>query len=323
MSADDFLILSDAAMADLGVGPVEIADAIESALRAESTGGVWTAPKAALLPGDGRYVMATLSASDAPPFSVVKTVMVSPRNPDRGRPAIDGTILLHDSETGALAAVLQAGWVTAVRTAGLSVVAARRLADPGSRKVAFVGCGVQARSHLEAFAAAFPLSEIACYGRGQANIDRLCAMAEGMGLAAAAHDDPQAALRDADLVVTSVTLSFDMEPFLDARWLKPGAFAAVTDAGGPWSAEGNPAFGAVIVDDLAQEAASARAMIDPALLRGDLKGLIADAAAIPRDPDRPNAFFFRGLAIGDFAVAALAVERARALERGRIAAWDG
>ena len=41
----------------------------------------------------------------------------------------------------------------------------------------------------------------------------------------------QQRVRDADLIVSSVTLAFDLEPFVDAGWLKPGAFAAVTDAG--------------------------------------------------------------------------------------------
>ena len=136
-----FHYLSDQVLESVGISQQEIADAIESALLAQAAGEIWTAPKAAVLPGDGRYMMTTLSVSDAPQVIAVKAVSVSPRNPDRGLSAINGAITLFDSETGVLKAVLDANWVTAVRTAGLSAVAARRLADPKSRTIAFVGCG--------------------------------------------------------------------------------------------------------------------------------------------------------------------------------------
>ena len=54
-------------------------------------------------------LMTTLAASDTPPVSVVKFVMVSPDNPRIGLPSINGSIMLHDSRTGALRAVLDAG----------------------------------------------------------------------------------------------------------------------------------------------------------------------------------------------------------------------
>ena len=124
------LILSDADLRGLDLEPALIADTIEDALRREAAGQVWTSPKASLYSGDGRYMMTTLSASDTPPVSVVKFVMVSPDNPQIGLPSINGSIMLHDSRTGLLRAVLDANWITEVRTAGLSAVVARKLANP-------------------------------------------------------------------------------------------------------------------------------------------------------------------------------------------------
>ena len=265
--------------------------------------------------------MTTLSAGDDPQMTVVKSVMVSPRNPARGLPGIEGAILLQSSETGRVLALMEAGWVTAVRTAGLSTVAARQLADPASRHVAFIGAGVQARSHLDAFAVSFPLERISVYSRGAANIERLCAHARDKGLEAQACDSPQAALEEADLAVSSVTLSFGMEPFLDARWLKPGAFAAITDAAVPWVPDSMTAFGPVCIDDLEQEKGSANPMIDLALVGGDLGGLVTGRTPLARDPGRPGAFAFRGLGIGDFAIACLAYERAQTDGLGTRAAW--
>jgi ornithine cyclodeaminase/alanine dehydrogenase len=139
--AKDFLFLSDETLAGLGIATTDVIDCIETTIQAQAEGKVWAAPKASILPGDGRYMMATLAASDMPRIIAVKSVMVSPRNPARGLAGINGAIMLLDSETGLLLAVMDANWVTAVRTAGLSAVVAKRLANPQSTSVAFVGCG--------------------------------------------------------------------------------------------------------------------------------------------------------------------------------------
>jgi ornithine cyclodeaminase/alanine dehydrogenase-like protein (mu-crystallin family) len=305
-----FLALPDERLAALGITTAEVIGAIERAVAAKAAGRLWTTPKSALLPGDGRYMMTTLSAADEPPLIAVKAVMVSPRNAGRGLPGVNGAILLLDSETGMLVATLGANWVTAVRTAGLSAVVARRLADPRSRSVAFIGSGTQARSHLEAFAELFPLREVRVFGRGRANSEALCAAARAKGLAARMATNPQDALEGSDLVVSSVTLNYDLEPFLDARWLKPGAFAAITDLGQPWQPASLPAFATIVIDDLEQEAAMPKPLAPPALVAGDLVGLVSGRIAAAFDPSRRAAFLFRGIALGDFAVATLAYARA-------------
>lgn len=311
---DGFLYLPDAALEDMQIPPSEIADAIEDALCAKAGNRLHVAPKSALLPGEGRYMMSTLAVGDDG-LTVVKQVSVSPGNPDRGLPAINGAIMVLDAETGLLRAVLGANWITAHRTAALSAVAARRLADPAAETVAFVGCGVQAQSHLLAFRDMFPLKRIFAVGRGQAGIDALCAFATERGLEASAAP-PEQALRDADVVVTSVTLDYTIEPFLDAGWLKPGAFAAITDLCIPWRPDGMAAFGTVIVDDMEQERASEKPMLPADRIAGDLTDLVM--GKVPdRDRTKPAAFAFRGIALGDYAAAALVLRKAEATGAGQ------
>jgi ornithine cyclodeaminase/alanine dehydrogenase-like protein (mu-crystallin family) len=308
--SEEFLYLSDEAMRQLGIAPREIADAIEAALAQKSEGTLHVSPKSAVVPGAGRYMMATLSVGDGPGLTVVKVATVSPDNPMRSLPSINGAIIVLDAETGLLRAMLGANWITAERTAGLSAVAARRLASPDARSVAFIGCGVQAHSHLRAFADIFPLTEIRASGRGRENVNRLCKAAKAMGLMATPADTPREAIMGADLVVTSVSLDYTIEPFLDARWMKPGAFAAITDLGIPWKPDTLDAFGPIYVDDREQEAAAERPLVPADLVNGDLTDLVT--GAISHDPDYPSAFAFRGIALGDFAAAALVYERARA-----------
>ena len=308
--ARDFLYLSDETLAGLGITATDVVDSIETTLRAQAEGKVWAAPKASILPGDGRYMMATLAASDTPRIIAVKSVMVSPRNPARGLAGINGAIMLLDSETGLLLAVMDANWVTAVRTAGLSAVVAKRLANPQSTSVAFVGCGVQAHSHLDAFAELFPLTEVRAFGRGRANVDKLCQAAREKGLDAKASASPREALEGADLIVSSITLAYDVAPFLDARWLKPGAFAAMTDLAIPWMPQGMTAFDSIIIDDMEQEAAMEKPMVDRALVSGDMTGLVTGSVSADFSADKCSAFVFRGVAVGDFALASLAYAKA-------------
>ena len=305
-----FLYLSEDDLGGLGITTADIVGAIEAAVAARAEGKVWTAPKAVIEPGDGRYLMATLAAAGEPQIAAIKSVISNPRNAERGLPAINGAIMLLDSESGTLRAVLDAKWVTAVRTAGLSASVAKRLANPHSTSIAFVGCGVQALSHLNAFADIFPLTDVRVFGRGQRNIDRLRSAAKEKGLSATQAASARSALEGADLVVSSITVTYQGEPFLDARSMKKGAFAAVTDLAVPWIPDGMPAFETIIIDDRDQEAAMAKPMVDPALVSGDLSDLLTGGVDASFSPDRRSAFVFRGIAIGDLALASLAYSRA-------------
>jgi len=123
---------------------------------------------------------------------------------------------------------------------------------------------------------------------------------------------PTEAVTGADLVITSVTFSPQLVPFLDARWVKSGAFATVTDLAAPWLPEGMSAFNRIVIDDLEQEAQMPKPLVSRDLVAGDLTGLVNGAIAGRQSDDETTAFVFRGLGLGDLAVAALAYQRAQA-----------
>ena len=132
-------------------------------------------------------------------------------------------------------------------------------------------------------------------------MDALRAVAEELGLSFVAVSDPQDTLRGADIVVSSITITYNGAPFLDARWLKPGALAVVTDAGKPWMRESFEAFETIAVDDREQELS----MPDPLVTADRIDADLADiVTATPEVADGPRAFFFRGIAVGDYALAA-------------------
>ncbi|SFD97606.1 ornithine cyclodeaminase family protein [Nitrosomonas sp. Nm166] len=310
--------LSRGSLQSLQLSTQDIIASIEHLILGQSRQQVWNAPTAVITPLDGRYMMATLAAADDPPFLAVKALVLNPDNPKHGLNSINALVTLLDSQSGLPLAIIDGNWVTAVRTAGLSAVAAKRLARPDASIAAFIGCGVQAHSHLLALAELFPLTQIRAFGRGATSRDTFCRSAEKMGLSVIVSQTAQEAVSDADLIVTSVTLSPQLIPFLDARWLKPGAFVTMTDLAASWLAESMPAFDRIIVDDLEQEASMPKPLVDPALVCGDLSGLVNGSVPGRCSDSERTAFVFRGLALGDLAVASLVYRRACQCSKGAL-----
>src|SRR5579863_3441488 len=149
--------LSEPLLERLSITTGEAIEWIERLIMGQRDGRVWCAPKSVLYPGDERYIMATLAVADEPRVVATKSLVLNPRNRDKGLPVLNSLVTLLDSETGEPLAVLDGKWVTAKRTAALSAVAARRMARTNSACVGFIGCGVQAQSHLDAFRELFPV----------------------------------------------------------------------------------------------------------------------------------------------------------------------
>ena len=315
---EKILYLSENTLDSLDITTDEVISSIEHLIRGQLASRVWNTPKSVIQPADGRYMMSTLSAADDPPYLAVKSVILNPKNPEKGLPQINGLIMVLDSDSGVPLAVVDGNWVTAIRTAGASAVVARRLAKADAEIITFIGCGVQAHSHLRLFSDLFPLKEVRAFGRGEANRDALCRAAEDMGLAAIRSESAQKAVQNADIVVSSVTLTVKIDPFVDPRWLKPGAFVSSTDMAVPWVREGMSAFDRIIIDDLEQESAMPEPMVEPGLVGGDISGLIGGKIQGRVNDVERTAFVFRAVVLGDLALAGLALDKARANSRGQV-----
>jgi len=78
-----------------------------------------------------------------------KIVSVFRSNPARGLPTVTSIYVLSDYETGAPLAIMDGGYLTAIRTAAGSAVATRELARAEASTLGVFGTGVQARFHVE------------------------------------------------------------------------------------------------------------------------------------------------------------------------------
>ncbi|MEM1268299.1 MAG: ornithine cyclodeaminase [Pseudomonadota bacterium] len=144
----------------------------------------------------------------------VKSVSVLPENPARGRPTVQGVMVLFNDETGAVDAVIESALVTKWKTAADSVLGAKLLARSESRRLLIVGTGAVARSLTEAYPAQFPGIEVQIWGR---TAEKAMALAGECG--AEPVQDLEAAVGAADIVATC---TMSATPILRGAWLRPG-----------------------------------------------------------------------------------------------------
>jgi ornithine cyclodeaminase len=145
---------------------------------------------------------------------LVKTATIFPGNTDLGKPSVNGAVTLYDDETGELGALVDFHLVTKWKTAGDSLLAARKLARQDSRNFLIIGAGTVARSMAEAYRSAFPEARIAFWNRNSDGAKRAADVME----AVAVSDLPRA-VAEADVICTA-TMSHD--PVLLGEWLRPG-----------------------------------------------------------------------------------------------------
>jgi ornithine cyclodeaminase len=145
----------------------------------------------------------------------VKSATIFPGNPASGLPMVNGGVSLYADDTGLMEAIVDFHLVTKWKTAGDSLLAARRLARPDSRKILIVGAGTQGRALHAAYSAAFPEAEFTIWNRTSDTARKMAAELPGLLVA----DDLEAAVRGAD-IVTSATMSTD--PLIMGAWLQPG-----------------------------------------------------------------------------------------------------
>ena len=137
----------------------------------------------------------------------VKFVSGFPANATLGLPALHATLLLCDAATGRPRAVLDAGPITAARTAAISGVA---VAAWGPREaaptVAVVGAGIQGQAHAEVLATVLPGSHLRIHDRAAERAEDLARYARALPFASVTTGDTAVgAIRGADVVITMIS----------------------------------------------------------------------------------------------------------------------
>jgi ornithine cyclodeaminase/alanine dehydrogenase len=311
----DLLYLSDADVRAVELGLAEVEAAVEAVLAAKAAGSAIMKPKLSLHGDGGALFLASAGLLGTPAYGGVKWVGVADAQAS-GLPHIAGMVLLSDAASGMPVAVLDARWITGVRTAAITAVAARHLAQPDSAAIGFIACGLQARAHLAALKRHFPLATLRAYSRRLSTAQAFAEEARAQGLASEAVEDPRDAVAGMDIVITSTPVVPPTAPFLDAAWLAPGSFAGMVDLGLSWISDTLPALDLVVTDDIAQAGSERLAYSEP--YHGEVAGLVAGSLPGRANAAQRNALLFAGLGLADVAVAAAVYERAKEKGVGRV-----
>jgi len=154
----------------------------------------------------------------------IKWVLGMTENPVKyGLPRSSALIILNNAETGLPLAIMDGTIVNAVRTGAVTGVGAKYLARPDSEVMALIGAGPQGRMQINGVAYAIPnLKEVRIFDLSRERAEALAAEVNAAGrLKASVADSAQAAVTDADIVVTATIAT---TPYLKREWLKKGTF---------------------------------------------------------------------------------------------------
>ena len=182
-----------------------VMDAVEEALRLYESKQFVMPDRMSVDCGDGNLFL--LMPSVAADRIATKLVTVYPGNQARGRPVIDGIVVLSDRATGEVLALMDGKTVTAMRTGAVSGLSIRYLAQPGARSVGLVGCGVQGYYQVMYACTARPIERIALFDVNPAAIppliDKLRAALPGVTVEAAAS--AAQVLATSEIVIAATT----------------------------------------------------------------------------------------------------------------------
>ncbi len=165
-----------------------------------------------------RYGQLLLMPAEWGGYAGVKLASVAPANPAAGRPRIQGSYLLMDAETLTPLAVLDGVALTAIRTAAVSAVAVRQLAEPAASRLLVFGSGPQARSHVAALRVVRPIREVVVSSRDPSRAAAFAAECADGGLDA--RVGTAAGVTGADLIACCTTAR---EPLFDGAGLRSSA----------------------------------------------------------------------------------------------------
>lgn len=298
----------------------DLVTAMESALARFSAGEVLQPVRTVLTVGPTRAFFGVMPASIAQPPSLgAKLVTVFHDNHARGLPSHLATIVLLDPETGSLIALMDGRYITESRTAAVSAVSARYLARPSASRLAILGSGVQARSHLEAFAEVRTLEDVRIWSPQAKSRARFVEEMTGhVPARIVASDSARDAVDAADLIVLATS---SPTPVIEDDWVAPGAHVVSVGACRPDQREMAPALVArarVFVDSKAAALVESGDIVigikegrfDESHVAGELGQVVLGRIPGRTADDQITIFKSLGMAVEDVVTADLVFRRA-------------
>jgi len=292
-------------------------EAMDAALRSLARGEVYNPLRPVFRPPDEPSLMGLMPAhrgGDAAWWSL-KALTIVPGNSSRGLDSHQGFVALFDGDTGEPKVLMNAGGITAVRTAAVSGVATRLLAREDVKTLAILGSGTQAVSHLDAMRAVRSFDRVVMWSASGRSLD-----------GAESVETAEEAVRDADVICTTTASA---EPVVKRGWLKPGVHINGVGSSIPTARELDSQTmvdASLFVDRRESTLNEAgdflipqrEGLFGPEHIRAELGEILVGTAAGRSSDDEITLFKSLGIGVEDLAAGEFVLRRAEAEDAGTV-----
>lgn len=210
------LLLSDKDVREIGDVGTLVND-IERALRAEAAGPGIVLPERMNLAHEAtllRVMPAMLPAAGVLGLKLFYGALET---------GIRYSVMVCSMLDGEVLAIVDAAYLTALRTGATSGVATRHLARTDSRSVGLIGSGLEAETNLAAVCAVRPIETVKVYSRNAGRREGFAARtAARLGVSITPVDTPEAAVDGTDIVVVATNTGKGGAPAYRGEWMQPG-----------------------------------------------------------------------------------------------------
>ena len=313
----ELTILNDEQVTALTPWPALI-DTIRDAFR---RGGVSPVRHQHSIPGNDRedITLLLMPAWNQEGDFGTKLITVAPSNAALQYPTLHGAYVLFSGATGIPRAILDAGALTARRTAAASALASRYLSRPDSKTLLIIGTGRVARQLIVAHCSVRPIDEVRIWGRNAKHAqDAADDAGRETGISCVCVPDVETGASGAD-IISSATPS--EEPLLPGRWVGPGTHVDLVGAYTPTMCEADAQLvgkaDQVFVDtmegakgeagDLIQAVEAGTFSFDE--IAGDMYRMSSRDESLRNDSNEITLFKSVGSALQDLAAAQLCVQQ--------------
>ena len=289
-------------------------DAIRDAFR---QGGMSPVRHHHTIPGKGRddITMLLMPAWDRAGDFGIKLATIAPSNAALGYPTLHGAYVLFSGATGIPCAVLDAGALTARRTAAASALASRYLSREDSKTLLVIGTGRVARQLIPAHCSVRPIEEVRIWGRNAAHAEEAAEQAtRETGIGCSFVSDVESGASGADIISSATPAK---KPLLRGAWIGPGTHVDLVGAFMPTMCEADAntieKADRVFVDTMEGARAEAGDLIQAIQagvfsfddVAGDMYGMSSHDASLRNRSDEITLFKSVGSALEDLAAAQL------------------
>lgn len=295
----------------------ETIEAIESAFKDKAEGQAIMPPKLIVpLPeGDIRAMPAYLPKQN---MAGVKVVNSHPKNIEKGLPSIMAILIMIEPETGFPIAVIEATYLTALRTAAAGAIASKSLASSKSRRLAILGAGTQGRFQLLSHKLVLPqIEQVKVWSLHEELAWQLKREYETqLEVEIIVCSNPEEAIKGTNVIVTTTP---SRQPIVQNEWVSEGVHFTCIGADAPGKQELDPAIlkrARIFLDDMAQGMESGevnvplhQGLLKPEEIVGELGEVLIGKKEGRRSEEEITVFSSTGLAIQDVACGALILRK--------------